>query len=149
MHARTHAHTHRQTYGWTDGQTGSHTDRQAGRQAYTNIVIEWKTYITAWKLLDSVIFNSNISYLPESLNLLEASFLVHRAPFFRPKCLPLRGHVTVSTMITWQQKFIVDGGELVPLVAVHDELLLSCDHRRDLGGVGTLAWRKVRDAPES
>ena len=50
--------------------------------------------------LDSVIFNSNISYLPESLNLLEASFLVHGGPFFRPKCLPLRGHVTVSTTVT-------------------------------------------------
>ena len=29
-------------------------------------------------------FYNNMSYLPESLNLLEASFLVHRAPFFRP-----------------------------------------------------------------
>ena len=43
---------------------------------------------------------NNMSYLPESWNLLEASYLVHRAPFFRPKCLPLRGHVIVLTTIT-------------------------------------------------
>ena len=55
-----------------------------------------------WKIhrVTSIGIYSNISYLPESLNLLEASFLVHRAPFFRPKCLPLRGHVTVLTTIT-------------------------------------------------
>ena len=50
---------------------------------------------------------------------LEASFQVHRAPFFRPKFLTLRGHVTTLTTLTWQQKFIVDEGELVPLVTVH------------------------------
>ena len=65
-------------------------------------------------LYKNYLYLSNISYLPESLNLLEASFLVHRAPFFRPKCLPLRGHVTVSTTVTWQQKFIVDGGSSYP-----------------------------------
>ena len=70
-----------------------------------------------------IFLNNNKSYLPESWNLLEASFLVHRAPFFRPKCLTLRGHVTVLTTITWQQKFTVDGGgELIPLVAVHGRL---------------------------
>ena len=33
--------------------------------------------------------------------------------------LVLRGHVTALTTITCQQKFIADGRELVPLVAVH------------------------------
>ena len=52
------------------------------------------TKLLNWKLdprtkVKTSAISSNISYLPESLNLLEASFLVHRAPFFRPKCLPL------------------------------------------------------------
>ena len=36
----------------------------------------------AFLVFNSMDIISNISYLPESLNLLEASFLVHRAPFF-------------------------------------------------------------------
>ena len=55
-----------------------------------------------------------LGYLSESWNLLEASFQKHHAPFFRPKCLTLRGHVTALTTVTWQQKFIVDGGSSYP-----------------------------------
>ena len=61
-------------------------------------------------LLDSVIFNNNVDTFQSPEISLEASFHVHRAPFFRPKCLPLQGHVTALTTITWQQKLIVDGG---------------------------------------
>ena len=74
-----------------------------------------KAYWIELKVIDNIKRASNISYLPESLNLLEASFLVHRAPFFRPKCLPLRGHMTAEVHRRW-------GGELVPLVAVHGRL---------------------------
>ncbi len=45
---------------------------------------------------------------------LVASFQLLRAFFFRPKCLTLRGHVIALTTITWQHKFIVDGGSSYP-----------------------------------
>ena len=61
--------------------------------------------------------NYNVSYLSESGFSLVASFRMHHASFFRPRCLSLRGHVIVV-----KQKFIVDGGELVPLVVVHGRL---------------------------
>ena len=49
--------------------------------------------------------NYNVSYLSESGFSLVASFRMHHASFFRPRCLSLRGHVIVV-----KQKFIVDGG---------------------------------------
>ena len=107
--------------------------------------------ITAWKLLDSVIFNSNISYLPESLNLLEASFLVHRAPFFRPKCLVKekgeRSHRNQNRTTGHEPR---PGVRAPPHLRWTSAVMWPSSRRsRDLGGVGTLAWRKVRDAPES
>ena len=53
--------------------------------------------------------NNNVCYLSESC-FFASSFRIIRAFFFRPKCLTLRGHVIALTTITWQQKFIVDGG---------------------------------------
>ena len=50
-----------------------------------------------WTLSSSIIILVTFQSLENSL---EASFQVHRASFFRPKCLTLRGHVTALTTLT-------------------------------------------------
>ena len=63
---------------------------------------ETKQLVIAWKLLlDSVMFNNNVSYLSESWLSLVVSFRIHHASFFRPKCLTLQGHV-IALELNWR-----------------------------------------------